>query len=395
MSKKKTVAKRKASKTDAKGKAHSKKKPSAASSAPVAAEQTAPREVITHVHEFTDKGSRKELTRNVTLITTGQRSKVKGVLEKGSYAELNLSLPAPKDTEELYERWKKSLDGVKEYVYGGGDGGIVSAQFVEQVSQIADPAHVWYMSYGLGLVNLRRKYPQYDLSSMETDIRNYPGVVKGALSEKEWWMKVSGYGDGKLGRRVGDVMIEAIEAGHRVIVTLVSVNYYVLALDLATLLARMSEDASFATRVSRQVRLIGQGLETAVPPPLLPCVMPYDSVALDSLVPGVRVNLLRRAAFLLQNVAAQEEDGGSDPLNDADKLREVYAQKTSEPMLVYKAPSTATASRRAAINDDELADVVLNKYVRRLGRNPVAISRMMKHDGYSVHAERIRKVLVG
>lgn len=324
--------------------------------------------------------------RNVTLITTGYRTRVR---EEGKpYAAFQDGW-TPKSQSALHEEWEKRIEKIKEqdWVPGAGEHGIFSRQFGDQCVQLADPENTYAISTGLGLVNLSGMYPQYDLGVLEADIRNFDDIDKKLISDKQWWMFVCGLG----GHSIFDTTMEAIKRGHRVVWAATGLNFFALKLDTVRI-AELPPD-QLAT-VRQHLRIVGPELDPVIHPKLLPCVMPYDRPGLDRCVPGSRANGVRRAAFLLQHVSPTPTNGHSSPREDAERMMAAFRDESFAP-LDYRAPTQAAGDnpKHQQISDEEATRLVRDTYIDLIGTDAFRISRMMREDGYWVRQEKIEEIL--
>lgn len=324
--------------------------------------------------------------RNVTLITTGYRTRVRD--ESIPYAEF-AERWLPKSQQALHEEWEKRIGKIKEesWVSGAGEHGIFSRQFGDQCVQIADPENTYAISTGLGLVCMAGDYPQYDLGAMEADIRNFDGLDKKLISDKQWWMFVCDLG----GMSIFDATMTAIKRGHRVIWAATGLNFFALKLDTV----RVAELPAYQLAIVRQhLRIVGPELDPVIHPKLLPCVMPYDRAGLDRCVPGSRANGVRRAAFLLQHVSPTPENGRSSPREDAERMAAAYRDE-SFTALEYRAPTQASGDgpKHQQIDDDEVLRLIKDTYLDLIGPDSFRIARMMREDGYWVRQEKVEELL--
>ena len=355
-------------------------------SVPASAASASRKEVATASASVASSAGSAHGARNITLITTGYRTRVRD--EGRPYAAFAEGW-LPKSQQALHEEWDKRIGKIKEadWVIGSGEYGIFSKQFGEQCLQLADADNTYAISTGLGLVNLSGMYPQYDLGAMEADIRNFPGLDKKLISDKTWWMFVCGLG----GHSIFDTVMSAIDRGHRVIIAATGLNFFSLKLDTVRL-AELPQDRLAVVR--QHLRIVGPELDPVIHPKLLPCVMPYDRPGLDRCVPGSRANGVRRAAYLLQHVSPTPKDGRSSPREDAERMSAAFRDEGFTP-LEYRAPTQASSDspKHAQISDEEVTRLVRDTYIDLTGRDAYRIARIMREDGYWVRQEKIEEVL--
>lgn len=328
---------------------------------------------------------------NITLITTGYRTRLHGVGNR-TYAALPMKTGGGFNHDyttqnELEKAWERAVTGVAEedFVMGAGDPGVFSMRFAEYVTQITPLANVWCPSNGLGMVCLGAKYPQYDLGDAEVDIRL--ALPKGDVDNKLWWKFVCNLS----GNSITTVVTRAIKSNHRVILAMPGLQYFRYKHDLNTLIETLTSKSEERLIVAREhIRFVGPDLEAVLPPKLLPCAMPYDKVALDRLVPGVRSHGTRRIAKLLLDVSPTPANGRTSPLQDFEAMQAAFKDKSREP-IVYETGGPAKTSL-TKVSDEDAASMVA-EYAQEVGPIPTRIMRMMKAEGYSMKVDRVSDIL--
>lgn len=318
--------------------------------------------------------------RNITLVTNGMRVRVRAIADLPT---VNLVGVEFSTQNELQDIWEKRVGNIKEnkYVPGAGEHGIFSANFADQVKQITDLDNVWCPSTGLGMVCLGANYPQYDLGDFDADISRCKVV-----NDKTWWDFVCGLS----GNSMTSVIMGATAAGHRVVMAIPGIQYFQYKEDLLQLITSAGDKLPL---LRERLRFVGPELDNVLPPPLLPCAMPYDKAALDRLVPGVRVNGTRRMAALLLDVVKTPKDGRTDPREDYDAMQEALHDKGREP-IAYESHSGVVGSRVKKLTDEEAAEKVA-ECAALVGDVPHRIVRMLRHEGYAVKIERVEALLKG
>lgn len=318
--------------------------------------------------------------RNITLVTNGMRVRVRAV---DDIPVANLKGADFSTQNELQGIWEKRIGSIKEakYVPGAGEHGIFSANFAAQVKQITELDNVWCPSTGLGMVCLGANYPQYDLGDFDADI----SLCK-VVNDKTWW----GFVCGLSGNSMTSVIQGATAAGHRVVMAIPGIQYFQYKADILDLIKSAGDKLP---QLRERLRFVGPELDNVLPPPLLPCAMPYDKMALDRLVPGARVNGTRRMAALLLDVVKTPKDGRTDPRADYDSMQEALHDKSREP-ITYESHSGVVGSRAKKLTDEETA-VKIAECAALVGDIPHRIVRMLRHEGYAVKTERVEALLKG
>lgn len=337
--------------------------------------------------------SNKVYAHNLTLITSGFRSRVRGdtpneraaldIHGRGSGGE---DAPLVTDQHSLHKLWEERLSNVDEesYAYGAGEPGIFSAAFAQQVEQLADLDNTWMLSTGLGMVCASSRYPQYDLREHETDITTV--LPKGAINAREWWAFLCRLN----GKSASEVILSAISSGHRVVVALPALQLSILRDDLSMLVDEVATGVPLKS-VYEHVRFIGADLDAIVLPKLIPCVMPYNREALDRLVPGARSHATRRMAALLEHVSPVTKTGRSNPRTDFDKLVSAFNDMNAQPIM-FETNAQEAARKTVRVSDDELRDRV-RKCLAVTGPEPARVARMIKADGISLTTERVSEMI--
>ena len=337
----------------------------------------------------TPKSNKAHAPENLTIITTGFRSRVRGdtpneraaldIHGRGSSGE---DAPLVTNQHSLHELWEERLSNVDEesYAFGAGEPGIFSSAFAQQVEQLADPDNTWMLSTGLGMVCASSRYPQYDLREHETDITTV--LPKGAINVREWWAFLCRLN----GKSASEVILSAIQSGRRVVVAVPALQLSILRNDLSTLVDEVATGVPLKS-VYEHVRFIGAELDAVVLPKLIPCVMPYNREALDRLVPGARSHATRRMAALLEHVSPTTKTGRSNPRTDFDKLVAAFNDADAQP-IVFETNAQEAARKTVSVSDDELRDRV-RKCLKVTGPEPARVARMIKDDGVALTTERV------
>lgn len=322
----------------------------------------------------------KTKERPITLITVGSRTRdrVREGKQLATFGE-----DTYESQTDLQNAWKEIVLSVPQddYVIGGGVDGIYTKPFIDQVLQITDLDKVWCPTLGLGMVCMADQYPQIDFGELDGDVGSLLSDENAAFSAAKWW----NFACSEFTTTMGDVIKNAMDNGHRVILAMNGQQYHYYKDDLAAFL----KDTPIE-EIYKHVRLIGAELKTNVPPKLLPCAMPFDREALDRLVPGSRVHGARRMAYLFIKSLPKPRDGRSNLADDKARLEEVF-KSDAEPLL-YETYSAQKSEPREKVSDETLADLI-PKYQKLVGDDPIAIARMLQDEGYSVSRERVADAL--
>lgn len=289
--------------------------------------------------------------------------------------------------KNVMDAWGTEIGAIDtgQYVYGAGENGIFTDTVAHQAGQLASMENSWGISFGLGCVNFASGYPAYDLGEFEAA----PKALCADFDIGEWWSFVSTLNSGGADT-LTNIIKNAIDTGCRVVFAMGGQNYSLIYDELVNLTG--PNGAIPVDDVYGHVRFVGANLGKVIPGKLLPCVMPFDSEALDTIVPGSRASGARRMAALLAAVSPVPKGGKTNPRKDAEKIQDALDNANEIDAVVFDDGGRSGSVVREKLSDDDLAKEV-SRCLHLVRPDAAIITRMIRDNGYSVTVERVTTAL--